>query len=1059
MATTPVLYAGLPDGAPDGHTHVGDGASAVASGYLVNALAAGESGGATLDVSAPTSAQRVTGRCKLTRVSSGGIAIDGATSGPPAGGLLLKYAEQGGGYTGIRITGIYTHAALSGNSYLSMVVDTSSVSGGAGVRLGIYNFSAGGWLTAADIVNWEAEFAAGVGGAAGNLALRAWREGASVPAFVNVATAAALNAIVGPCGVIDLADNTGSFDSNTRWVSMEAEYPSFEAPTVTVGGITHTSASLSGSAPVHPTTGATHVATTWWVERESDGGVLYGPVRVDSGSLVGPHPAVGLPIGETGLVARAQYEDELGVLSDPGTSDPFATWGPPDAPSVVVSEIRRTTVKVTPSAYAHPHGAPQVARSARVRRISTDTVVVPAAAVALAGSFYLAGLPPGPEGAGGMPGVDPDLVVEVLDADAVVGSAWGASAPFQTLNLWESGEFVVHLDVRIERPEGEGSVMQSYRNFGPSGRNWIRSARVTPGSVDTPIGSGTVVLHRQVGEESLAPLMTASPLNVDGGVFKPALDYRREVEARPLVLEVGAAEPEPEDFDAVIPWRGLTDDIEWGQKVGPVTVPWRDYLGRLSTAMIREQRRYGSPEEPVDAFEVMQQIVDDNLGAGQFALADFTTGDRYLVRGYIPADVFVLEAIEVLAEEWGGKLILQVDDVEASVIGVLEPDREAEDPAYTVAPFTYIEVHNISTAGKNRRTIVRGRAVDKATGRALTKQIPAEEDVDTDPLVQLFGEDFMELREATTIDTQAELDAFTAAVYADVSVPPIPLRPETKFCGFARVNHVVRWLPNGLLHDEELVTAVLGLGHDFPSPGVGRTQWQTGGRPKAKYEGWTRRGTDIGGIGKRPSAFDVDVEHDPVGTARLTVGAFNSQVDRWSVWSAPDNGDDAPLDADGNPLPRFLVAENVRPQQRVLEWAVRDGTQNILLRAYATDGTFTEVERTLEVTGVDSGEGEAPTGIPATPRLTRGAVIGALQQLTAAWINTRTDLVIEIQYWSDGEEGALLGPLAEGTASHTVNLGTPVTVKARLRYVDEPSGLPGPWSTFSPEILLMGGGL
>jgi hypothetical protein len=798
----------------------------------------------------------------------------------------------------------------------------------------------------------------------------------------------------------------------------------------------------------------------------------------------------------------------------------------PDASSVAVSRIRRTTAYVTPGAYAHPQGIAHAFRRARARRVSTDTVIVPAAAVALAGGFYLTGLPEGPAGADGRPVVDPDLVVEVQDEDAAgTLGEWGTSAVFQTLNLWESGEYLVNVDVQIERPEGAGTVMQSYRAFGPNDRNWIRSWRLTPGTIDTPIGSGTFNFFRQVGTESLAPLVTASPLNRDADdEFAPALDYGRELlflacitavggrvttaaaavvgaveldvepldqaigagsilhfahatatvtdeapagavvlEVAPLLnaiadAEVAAVSPEPtaDDWAAGLIWRGLTDDIEWPRKVGDVTVPVRDYLGLLSETEIRVPRRYGDPDEPVDALVVMQQIVDDNLGAGQFTIADFTVGARYLVKRYEVDGVYVLEAIQKLAEEWGGKALRQVDLAEESVIGVISVDREDETPAYTVSPHTYIEVHNINTAGKNRRTIVIGRATEYGTGRPLFKQIPAEADIDTDPLVSEFGERTMELREATTIDTQAELDAYIAAVYADVSVPPIPLRPETKFAPFARVNDVVRWLPNGLLHDEELVAAVLGMGHDGPSPGVARSQWSAGGRPKGLYEAWTRRGVQIAGVGKRASIFDLVLTHTPLGTANATPD-LNRHVDHWSIWSRPDA---SPL-VGGIPDDQYLVGDNLRPQTASVSWSVQNGEHHVLVRAYPADGgKFAELEDTIEVTGVGGGGGDPLVDVPGTPRMYRGPVDGGMQEAPAQWVNSRVDLAIEAEYVVDGESGGITA-IAAGASTDTHAYAVGSHVRVRLRYVEEgvdpEDRVEGSWSAFSPEIFLPGG--
>jgi hypothetical protein len=386
----------------------------------------------------------------------------------------------------------------------------------------------------------------------------------------------------GGVGIFCYQTNRGECDSLQIGTAGSAAPGGPAIPTVTVSAIGSTQASVSGNT-YSGFTGYTHAASRFRVRRTSDN-TIYGPVLVSSAST-GPQAITGLPSNTSGLVGEAQYKDSGGLWSAWGTSAAFETLGPPDAPTVEVSDIRRTSVFVTPSAYSHPDSVAQAVRRVRVKRVSTSAIVVPSASVALSGGFYVLGLPSGPEGAGGRPAVDPDLVVEVQDEDANgLTSTWGSSAEFQTLNLWESGEFVTHVDVLIERPEGEGTVMQSYRDFG--GRNWIRSVRVNPASVDTPIGSASVTLLRQAGGDSLAPLVTGSALNQNGGDFAPALDLGREIEIAACILPVdgrvtlsaaAAASAVTLSVDAIATSLGADTLLHFGYSVGYAPV-----IARLS---------------------------------------------------------------------------------------------------------------------------------------------------------------------------------------------------------------------------------------------------------------------------------------------------------------------------------------------------------------------------------------------------------------------------------------------------------------------------------------------
>jgi hypothetical protein len=591
--------------------------------------------------------------------------------------------------------------------------------------------------------------------------------------------------------------------------------------------------------------------------------------------------------------------------------------------------------------------------------------------------------------------------------------------------------------------------MQSFCDFG--GVNWLKTWRVDPASVDTPIGSASFTLHRQVDGVSLAPLVTSSALNQSESVFAPALDFGREVEFRICNMPKGV-EPDTDDWLAGFHWRGITDDIEWPRKTGDITVPARDYSGRLADTMMRTEARYGDPDTPPDAFDVMQEYVDAHMGAGQYDLDDLTTGARFAVTEWIPKDVYVWEGLQQIALQWGGKSIRQVDGPTESKVSIIEPDREATAADYAVSPNTYIEVHAVSTEGKNLRTIVRGRCVDSATGEILVSQLPAEEDVPTDPLVDLYGPVLLAFDEdqASAVDTQPELDDMVAAAYADVSNPMFPVEIETKFAPFAAVDDMVDWLPNDILWDESMVAALVSVSHSGDAPGVARTRWQCSGRQKGHWQEWIRRGVDVAGIGPRPSIFSLTLTHDPVGTLNAVLD-YNDRVEYIRFW---DNVGASPK-TDGTPEDRYGQGTYNRPL-KAASWSVRNGVHYVVARAYAGD-RFVEVSDTIAILGVGSGSGEVPDTWPLPPFLERGAVDGGNQAVLASWgPNTNTVSAIELEYFKDGvtDPGGLIDKSAgEDTDTREFVIGSRITMHAR--YTEGP-GLEGEWSDLSNAVFLPG---
>jgi hypothetical protein len=335
------------------------------------------------------------------------------------------------------------------------------------------------------------------------------------------------------------------------------------------------------------------------------------------------------------------------------------------------------------------------------------------------------------------------------------------------------------------------------------------------------------------------------------------------LEVEPLAAAVAAGveapvshEPGEGDWRAV--FEGLTDDPEWGGRDrGTVEVPFRDRSGALADTYARDATVYGTEEgDPLGTplLDVSQAIADQWMGAGQYPTAVRPSPPEFRITRYEVNEVSVWEALERLADQAGAVIRQEWNEAAGEErLTLITPPREKVDPDFAVMPSTYLEVHNISTGSKNLRTIVRVLATDRETGEELTFQMPAEANVAADPLVLQYGPRFLQIpeEEGSAIDTQAELDAYGAAIYADVSSPPIPLEMETRYCWFAAPDQVVRWMPNTVLFDQHLDSAVLGLTHEFPSPGVGRTRWRGAGSPKGAWDGHMRKGSRIAGRNAR----------------------------------------------------------------------------------------------------------------------------------------------------------------------------------------------------------------
>lgn len=784
----------------------------------------------------------------------------------------------------------------------------------------------------------------------------------------------------------------------------------------------------------------------------------------------------------------------------------------PDTPTVTAT-VSRTQVTVTGSAFSNLDASTHLSTQLNLRRVDDDTLVYSSIILDPVTSHVVNGV---------LTRRGVNLYAEMRYQDSAgLWSEWGVSNEIDPYTAaWSAGALVNHLDVLIERPSGETTVMQSYRDFG--GRYWIKSLSIQRPSVDQPIGSGTLTLFRQVGTDSLAPLMTASAMNQDGEVYAPALDFGREIEIRsaqepagvllsasagaaigatsvsvdyvshPMASgstvnwtggckavlsadadtgdtsltvsalqlaiadgELGLCSIEPVDSAWEIVFQGLTDDIDWPRKSGDVTVPFRDYAGVMSETFFRDELVFGS-EVGVDAFEIMQDMVDTGMGAGQFTLDDLTTGARYMVTKLIVRDVSVWQALQNLALEWGGKAIRQEwNEAESEFrIAVIEPDREKSVPDYNIGPSTFFEVHQLSTGVKNVRTIVRGQAIDKETGELLTVQIPEEVDIGTDPLVNLYGPRFLAFVEdsnESAIDSLPELTAMVQAAYDDVSTPILPIEVETPYAPWARVDDLVRWLPNAVLFDENFDAANVSLKDEHSAPGVAHTRFGGANHPKGALGAWLRKGAEIAGVNKRPGILSLVLTHSPTGTLNATVD-LTGRVDRWRLWVR--NGA-SPLVGD---VPDETYGKGeYQPAQTVVSISpVLDGEHFVVVRAYGPGGPYAQATDEITITGV-GGEGEVgdpPTLVPSTPSVFPSTVTGGDQDAVAQWFNTTATVDIEVNWWINGFSAVIVGK-APGSTSDTLTTSIGDVVKVRARYT-QGVGDEGPWSGFSQEITLEG---
>ncbi|MDI6872106.1 MAG: hypothetical protein QME79_12335 [Bacillota bacterium] len=220
----------------------------------------------------------------------------------------------------------------------------------------------------------------------------------------------------------------------------------------------------------------------------------------------------------------------------------------------------------------------------------------------------------------------------------------------------------------------------------------------------------------------------------------------------------------------------LGDNI---QTDGPtVTCLCRDLAKRLQNCYIETSREYGS-EAGTPAETVIQQIIDDNLGAGQVTLY-CPVSPGFMIKPYTVEYVTVWDAIQQVAAQIGWFLGYRWDSATGQFrLTLMEPPRTKSAATVDfVLDYTddfYAEELDITDA--DVRNAIKVTYRNSATGQRASVTV---EDAAS---IAEYGCRAMQIEEADTslIDTQAEAQALANAALADLKDLTATTRIEMPF--------------------------------------------------------------------------------------------------------------------------------------------------------------------------------------------------------------------------------------------------------------------------------------
>lgn len=380
-----------------------------------------------------------------------------------------------------------------------------------------------------------------------------------------------------------------------------------------------------------------------------------------------------------------------------------------------------------------------------------------------------------------------------------------------------------------------GGTWRELTNYAGTGRNYFESARWSR-SIDQPVMTGTVSFLREVLGWSVAPLITASPINQVAAAYSALLAGGRAIRLTTAATALGVA-PVAGDWKEM--FLGRIDDPAWGGDDGTATVTISDPGAWLLETNIEAERVYSDAVgQPLET--VIQQILADNPSAPLTALLGGAVtlytpvSPGWNIKQFTQAKVNVFEAIRALAQQIGWDVRFQYDAANVLRLTLFQPPRGKTVADYTIAVSGYYELPQLDQAEADIRTKIAGSYVDAATGARLTRFVQSDA-AHTDQ----FGIRYMEVNEAATsnIDSATEMDLMLTAIKSDLQDPVATHVLVAPYFWIAELGDLASHAANSVHYDVAQLLAVVSIEHTLSATGES-TALTTRGKVAGSYKAW-----------------------------------------------------------------------------------------------------------------------------------------------------------------------------------------------------------------------------
>jgi len=270
---------------------------------------------------------------------------------------------------------------------------------------------------------------------------------------------------------------------------------------------------------------------------------------------------------------------------------------------------------------------------------------------------------------------------------------------------------------------------------------------------------------------------------------------------------------------------------------------------------------------------VMQQIIDDNLGAGVVTL-NVPVSPSWAIKAYKPDRTSVWDALRVLVDQIGWDLRFRYDAGSSSFkLTFQAPNRSASTPDRTFSPSQRYKLARLPIQIAGIRNAVQvvysdSSALD-AAGRPTRKTV-----VRTDATsISNYGRRFCEIGEASTsnIDSATEANTLADNVISDLATPVVEHECDVPLFRFVELGDYYKWTADGIHYDSDQSLGVTSYTHKITDKEA-RTTIGCRGKPSAGFRRWHSK------LNRDQHALDLTNSDNVTMTASAAIGGARFQL-------------------------------------------------------------------------------------------------------------------------------------------------------------------------------------